>query len=108
MSKLQAEKVTLGYDGPDIAKDLSIEIPHGRITCVVGSNDCGKSTLLRTLARLIKPKGAVYLNGTAIHELLGQVFSIEADIVPDPRTGAPLCVPYGLRREGGEVSRASN
>lgn len=29
-------------------------------------------------------------------ELLREVFSIEADIVPDPRTGVPLCIPYGL------------
>lgn len=29
-------------------------------------------------------------------ELLREVFSIKADIVPDPRTGVPLCIPYGL------------
>lgn len=28
--------------------------------------------------------------------MLREVFGIEADIVPDPRTGAPLCIPYGL------------
>lgn len=27
-------------------------------------------------------------------KVLGEVFSIEADIVPDPRTGVPLCLPY--------------
>lgn len=30
-------------------------------------------------------------------DILRQVFAIEADIVPDPRTGVPLCIPYGLR-----------
>ncbi len=32
------------------------EIPTGRITVIVGPNACGKSTLLRALARLLKPK----------------------------------------------------
>jgi iron complex transport system ATP-binding protein len=30
-------------------------------------------------------------------ETLRTVFGVEADIVPDPRTGVPLCIPYGLR-----------
>lgn len=30
-------------------------------------------------------------------DLLGEVFGVEADVVPDPRTGAPLCIPHGLR-----------
>lgn len=31
-------------------------------------------------------------------EVLREVFSVDAEIVPDPRTGDPMCVPYGLRR----------
>lgn len=30
-------------------------------------------------------------------ELLREVFGVEADVVPDPRTGMPLCIPHGLR-----------
>jgi iron complex transport system ATP-binding protein len=30
--------------------------------------------------------------------LLRQVFGVEAEVVPDPRTGVPLCIPYGLAR----------
>jgi len=29
-------------------------------------------------------------------DLLREVFGVEADVVPDPRTGAPLCIPHGL------------
>jgi iron complex transport system ATP-binding protein len=32
-------------------------------------------------------------------EMLERVFAIEAEIIPDPRTGVPLCIPYGLRPE---------
>ncbi len=34
-------------------------------------------------------------------ELLREVFGVEADVVPDPRTGAPLCIPHGLHYSAG-------
>lgn len=37
-------------------------------------------------------------------ELLREVFSVEAEIVPDPRTGVPLCIPYGLHHSSTRVS----
>jgi iron complex transport system ATP-binding protein len=49
---LAAEGVSLGYDGRRIVDGLSLELPGGRITAIVGPNACGKSTLLRGLARL--------------------------------------------------------
>ncbi|MFD6054891.1 ABC transporter ATP-binding protein [Agromyces sp. NPDC060279] len=49
---LAAEGVSLGYDGRRIVEDLSLRLPAGRITAIVGPNACGKSTLLRGLARL--------------------------------------------------------
>jgi iron complex transport system ATP-binding protein len=36
-------------------------------------------------------------------EVLGRVFSVEADIVTDTGSGVPLCIPYGLRRAHGEI-----
>ena len=39
-------------------------------------------------------------------DLLREVFGVEADVVPDPRTGVPLCIPYGLHHshDGGKLS----
>lgn len=37
-------------------------------------------------------------------ELLREVFSVEAEILPDPRTGVPLCIPYGLHHPTARVS----
>ena len=94
MNKLRAEKVTLGYDGPEVVKELSVEIPPGEITCIVGPNGCGKSTLLRAFARLMKPKGgAVYLDGTAIHELPTREIARSLGILPqDPSAPEGLTV----------------
>lgn len=35
-------------------------------------------------------------------DLLREVFGVEADVVPDPRTGAPLCIPHGLHHDPGK------
>ncbi len=52
--------------GP-IAENLSVVIPDGSFTVIVGPNACGKSTLLRALSRLLVPSaGQVILDGKAI------------------------------------------
>jgi iron complex transport system ATP-binding protein len=67
---LEAVDLTLGYDGDAIVRDLTLQIPPERITVIVGANACGKSTLLRGLARLLAPRsGSVLLDGTDIHRL---------------------------------------
>jgi iron complex transport system ATP-binding protein len=67
---LTAEQLRLAYDEREVVTDLSLAIPPGRVTAIVGPNACGKSTLLRGLARLLKPKGGVvHLDGKSIHSL---------------------------------------
>lgn len=68
MATLQASELTLAYDKVTIVDDLSLDIPTGQVSIVVGANGCGKSTLLRALSRLLKPaKGQVLLDGSDIH-----------------------------------------
>jgi iron-siderophore transport system ATP-binding protein len=67
---LRARSVTLAYDARVVAEELSVEIPEGGFTAIVGPNACGKSTLLRALARMLKPRaGSVLLDGTEIGSL---------------------------------------
>ncbi|GAA2951671.1 SIP domain-containing protein [Glutamicibacter bergerei] len=68
MAQLQANDLTLAYDKVTIVDELSLDIPTGEVTIVVGANGCGKSTLLRALSRLLKPAGGkVLLDGQDIH-----------------------------------------
>jgi len=68
VASFAAHGLHAGYDGREILHDLSLEIAPGRITAIVGANACGKSTLLRALARLLAPtRGEVLLDGRAIH-----------------------------------------
>ncbi|WP_420112754.1 ABC transporter ATP-binding protein [Pseudactinotalea sp.] len=66
-SRLFTDAVTLAYDQRVISTDLSVSVPDDAFTVIVGPNACGKSTLLRSLARLLRPTtGTVVLDGRAI------------------------------------------
>ena len=71
MSRLLADQhVSLGYGDATVVTTLSLTIPDGEITTIIGPNGCGKSTLLRALARLMRPAGgSVILDGQVIHHL---------------------------------------
>ncbi|MCX7567275.1 ABC transporter ATP-binding protein [Sulfitobacter sp. F26169L] len=57
---LKLDAVTHRYSDTVVLRDISLDVPSGRITCIVGPSGCGKSTLLRLLGGLEKPsEGAV-------------------------------------------------
>lgn len=68
--RLSGADLRLAYDDRVITDGLSVDIPDGVITAIVGANACGKSTLLRALVRLLKPhRGRVLLDGHEIHSI---------------------------------------
>ena len=83
ISELRTERLTLAYDGTPIVSDLTLAIPDGRITALVGPNACGKSTLLRGLARMLRPRaGAVYLDGREIHRYPTREVALRLGLLP--------------------------
>jgi len=94
-AELRAEGLSLAYDGEPVIHDLTLAIPDGRITALVGPNACGKSTLLRGLARLLKPRGgAVYLDGQDIHRYPTRQVALRLGLLPQAPTA-----PEGLTVE---------
>jgi iron complex transport system ATP-binding protein len=71
MTDLRAKGISLAYPaGPTVIDGLTVTIPPGQITSIIGANGSGKSTLLRGLARLIPPgAGQILLDGRAIDQL---------------------------------------
>ncbi|HWK80450.1 MAG TPA: ABC transporter ATP-binding protein [Thermomicrobiales bacterium] len=56
-----------GYGRTTIIDDLSLDLPAGKMIAIVGPNACGKSTLFRSCARLLKrSRGAIQLDGREI------------------------------------------
>jgi len=68
-ARLRAKSVSLAYDDHVVVDHLDLDIPDGKVTAIIGPNACGKSTLLRALARLLRPSsGHVVLDGELIHK----------------------------------------
>lgn len=69
MNCINTRNLNISYGNLDIVKDLNMDIPKGKITTIIGSNGCGKSTILKTIARIINPKsGDIYINNKNIKE----------------------------------------
>ena len=86
-ARLRGENLTLAYDERTIARDLELEIPDGSFTVIVGPNACGKSTVLRALARMLKPTaGRVLLDGQHIHSLPSKEVARRLGLLPQTAT----------------------
>jgi ABC-type branched-subunit amino acid transport system ATPase component len=67
---LSVDGVVAGYGGGDILKQVSLDVPQGRITCIVGPNGAGKSTLLATVSGLLRlRRGEIRFGGQVISGL---------------------------------------
>jgi phospholipid/cholesterol/gamma-HCH transport system ATP-binding protein len=61
---IQIENLHKSFDGHEVFKGISLEIPKGLILALIGRSGCGKSVLLKHVAGLIKPeKGRVLVDG---------------------------------------------
>lgn len=83
MTTLSAQELSLSYDSRLVVNNLSLELPTGEVTMIVGANGCGKSTLLRGLSRLLAPKsGTVLLDGEDIHRLSSKDVAQKLGLLP--------------------------
>ncbi|KAB2344509.1 ABC transporter ATP-binding protein [Actinomadura rudentiformis] len=80
---LRANGLKLAYDDRVVVEDLDLVVPSGQISVIIGANACGKSTLLRALARLLPPRsGAVHLDGRSIHSMPTRQVAQRLGILP--------------------------
>ncbi|MES9684093.1 Fe(3+)-dicitrate ABC transporter ATP-binding protein [Bacillus sp. AFS001701] len=86
-SRLRTENITIKYDNRVISRNLSVQIPDGSFTVIVGPNGCGKSTLLRTLSNLLKPsEGQILLDGKAISSYKSKEVARKLGLLPQSST----------------------
>ena len=79
--RLRGENLTLGYGKKIIVRDLSVSIPDGHFTAIIGPNGCGKSTLTHALEKAGLPTvsadalvAQLYAAGGEMADYLGRRF----------------------------------
>ena len=93
-------ELNVGYGGSLVLKQINLQIPAGAITAVVGANASGKSTLLRALARTLRPQsGGVYLDGVDLASLPARSLAQRISLLPQaPRAPEGISVGDLVRR----------
>lgn len=84
-SRLSAQQLTLSYPGASAPtlKEVSVQIRPGALTVIIGPNACGKSTLLRSFGRILRPEsGEVFLDGKAIEEFASKAYARRVGLLP--------------------------
>lgn len=81
--QLSAQNLNIGYGEKLIVEDFSLNVPAGRFSVIIGPNACGKSTLLRAIARVHSPSaGEVRLDGVPILSLPSKHLARQMGFLP--------------------------
>lgn len=105
---LQLTDIVVRYGAMDACSGISIDVPAGSVTCVVGANGAGKSTLLRACAGLVPMQGgSVSLDGLDLHDLpASDRVRMGLAFVPEGRATIPeLTIDENLQLGGLTQSR---
>lgn len=98
---LETEHLTAGYGDKIILDDLTLALPAGKITALIGPNGCGKSTLLKCFSRLLTPRsGRLTLDGQALSALSPRQLARKLALLPQQQLtpegiGVEELVAYG-------------
>ncbi len=87
MKSIETKNLDIAYDDTLIVNELNMQIPEGKITSIIGANGCGKSTILKAVGRILKPKkGVVHLSGQDISKLPTKEIAKKMAILPQTPT----------------------
>ena len=82
-SRLTAEGLRVGYGRHLVLDGVDFSVLEGELTVILGPNACGKSTLLRALARMISPDaGRVVLDGEDLHQMRTRNVALKLGLLP--------------------------
>ena len=67
---LEIRKLSVAYGGIKAVRELSLEVAHGEMVCLIGANGAGKTTTLKAISGLIAPHaGSVHFDGQSLTRL---------------------------------------
>lgn len=86
---LRAEHVYLGYGKKSVVEDFNLNVSKGEIVSIIGPNGSGKTTILKSLARYLKPQqGKVYLEDQDIFQLNTRYVARRIAVLPQVKSAA--------------------
>ena len=81
-SFLELDKLCVGYGKETVVKDISLSLLKGEILTLIGPNGVGKSTIIKTLTRILPPvSGSAFLEGEDLFAMSSSQFSKKAAVV---------------------------
>ena len=90
---IKAQNICVSINDKEIVHNLSLEIPEGKVTAIIGPNGCGKSTTLKALSRILPYKGSVSFKGQEMNALSQREFAkCLAILTQSPQAPADLTV----------------
>lgn len=107
---LHIENINVYYDESIILRDVSMEVPSGQVVCLMGRNGVGKTTLLKTVMGLLRPRsGGIKFNDTEVTKFTPDKRA-KAGIgyVPQGRDIFPFLTVYENLLLGLEAGKASD
>ncbi len=86
---LEAQNLTVGYNGSPVLTDVSLTAERGQFIGLVGPNGSGKSTLVRALSRVLRPlNGRALLDGADIYQMSARELARRLAVVSQDNTVA--------------------
>lgn len=107
---LQLENITTVYGKNEMLRNVSLDIPKGTVTCLLGSNGAGKSTLIKAILGLVKvTKGKIIFDGKEITNLpTHKVVGMGISIVPEGKRIFPKMTVRENLRMGAYLEQDEN
>ncbi len=90
---IELNNVAAGYHGRPAINQISLTVAEGQITTILGRNGCGKTTLLRTIARLLQvSSGEIQLDGKDLYSYDSRELARKVSYLPQIKQSSPISV----------------
>lgn len=74
---LTLNKVSVGYGGTDVVKNISLNVRSNENLSIIGPNGCGKTTLLKAVANILPYKGDIEIGGKSVRKMRHREISLK-------------------------------